>query len=321
MIMLLLLASQQLLISGSTLEYIKECMGGSENCDKCQGDCDNHNDCKGSLRCFFRRGFEPVPGCTGEGGTNDRSGMDVCYDATISGEPTPVPVSTSSPSSRGPRTPTVVATTSPPSQSPTREGPTIKYTQECSNGNRCERCKGDCDSDNDCRGALKCYYRSGFEPVPGCIGEGGSNDRAGMDVCYSTTDEPTVAPTIPPTVAPIPSPTSMPVVILTPTSLEFCQDSPLRFKTVLNNAFVTRNCTWAATRATNYRCGLVGVRETCPLTCNACNSCTDSPLRFKMNFNNTLMTRDCEWVKTKSTNWRCGAFGMNNTCRDTCGTC
>lgn len=33
-------------------------------------------------------------------------------------------------------------------------------------------CEGDCDDDNDCRGDLVCYFRDGFLPVPGCIGDG-----------------------------------------------------------------------------------------------------------------------------------------------------
>merc|ERR1712224_424121 len=44
-------------------------------------------------------------------------------------------------------------------------------------------CEGDCDSDADCRGTLKCFHRSGHEQVPGCeIGAPG--DDAGYDFCY-----------------------------------------------------------------------------------------------------------------------------------------
>ncbi len=43
-------------------------------CNECEGDCDNDNQCAGSLRCFQRDGAQNVPGC-GTGGT---SGWDYC---------------------------------------------------------------------------------------------------------------------------------------------------------------------------------------------------------------------------------------------------
>ena len=36
----------------------------------------------------------------------------------------------------------------------------------------CGECFGDCDTDNDCAGDLRCYQRFGFEAVPGCTGPG-----------------------------------------------------------------------------------------------------------------------------------------------------
>ena len=47
--------------------------------------------------------------------------------------------------------------------------------------------KGDCDSDDDCLGDLKCYQRDSADPgvVPGCTGEpSGSNDY-----CYDGTSQ------------------------------------------------------------------------------------------------------------------------------------
>ena len=41
---------------------------------KCQGDCDNDEECKGELVCFHRNGGEEVPGCEG----NDVSTVDYC---------------------------------------------------------------------------------------------------------------------------------------------------------------------------------------------------------------------------------------------------
>jgi hypothetical protein len=45
---------------------------------KCQGDCDLDSHCRGTLICFQRSRFEPVPGC--EGGRNDRTPSDYCVD-------------------------------------------------------------------------------------------------------------------------------------------------------------------------------------------------------------------------------------------------
>ena len=51
-------------------------------------------------------------------------------------------------------------------------------------------CEGDCDSDSDCAGDLKCFQRSGTEPVPGCKGTG----RTGSDYCYRATTATTPPP-------------------------------------------------------------------------------------------------------------------------------
>lgn len=44
----------------------------------CEGDCDKDSDCAGSLQCFQRNGFTPVPGCVGQGVSN----MDYCVETT-----------------------------------------------------------------------------------------------------------------------------------------------------------------------------------------------------------------------------------------------
>lgn len=48
----------------------------------------------------------------------------------------------------------------------------LVYQDECSEDNPCGFCRGDCDSDDDCEGSLKCYHRVGYEQVPFCTGEG-----------------------------------------------------------------------------------------------------------------------------------------------------
>lgn len=54
----------------------------------------------------------------------------------------------------------------------------------CTASNKCGKCEGDCDSDNDCAPGLKCFQRSkSSELVPGCEA-GGSGDVAAHDYCY-----------------------------------------------------------------------------------------------------------------------------------------
>ena len=52
------------------------CPTGRGMCGRCQGDCDTHADCSGSLQCFFRSGLAKIPGCNGLG----ESHKDYCYD-------------------------------------------------------------------------------------------------------------------------------------------------------------------------------------------------------------------------------------------------
>ena len=42
-------------------------------------------------------------------------------------------------------------------------------------------CQGDCDDDNDCKGELLCFQRSGYDEVPGCSGLG----RNHWDYCIA----------------------------------------------------------------------------------------------------------------------------------------
>jgi len=62
-------------------------------------------------------------------------------------------------------------------------------------------CQGDCDSNSDCFGDLVCFERSGYEPVPGCVGAGNN----GVDYCTAATPPPTPSPTV--SVEPTLSPT------------------------------------------------------------------------------------------------------------------
>jgi hypothetical protein len=44
-------------------------------CTVCEGDCDDDNDCGGTMKCFQRESLELVPGCSGVG----KRGWDYCY--------------------------------------------------------------------------------------------------------------------------------------------------------------------------------------------------------------------------------------------------
>jgi len=58
---------------------------------RCQGDCDDDDECAEGLLCLQRRGGEAVPGCTG--GEEEILGFDYCYDPTTF-SPTPAPTIT-----------------------------------------------------------------------------------------------------------------------------------------------------------------------------------------------------------------------------------
>ena len=45
-------------------------------------------------------------------------------------------------------------------------------------------CQGDCDTDADCEGNLRCFQRIGVEPIVGCIGKGQNR----QDYCFEPVD-------------------------------------------------------------------------------------------------------------------------------------
>ena len=59
----------------------------------------------------------------------------------------------------------------------------------------------------------------------------------------------------------------------------------------------------------------------CPETCGTCDVCEDSYFRFRVLYNGRRISRSCEWVAAKSTNLRCAAEGVPESCRYTCGEC
>lgn len=127
----------------------------SRPCRKCQGDCDNSDQCNGSLKCFQRSGNEAVPGCSGGDGSDTHS-KDFCFDPSDGGDDDDQPPGSNTINDLG---------------------------REYCDTHLCRRCQGDCDNDDQCEGNLKCFQRSGNEPVPGCSG-GEGEDTRGKDFCY-----------------------------------------------------------------------------------------------------------------------------------------
>ena len=140
---------------------------------KCQGDCDNDNQCIGSLICFQKNsgGSGIVPGSAGR----DTSNNDFCVDPADVGAPTGSP----------PTTPTAPAPTPSPTGSRTSlfsyggSPPTSVLPLGV--------CEGDCDSDADCRSGLMCLQRGvNAGPVPGCNGV----DNEATDYCFDRNYQP-----------------------------------------------------------------------------------------------------------------------------------
>jgi hypothetical protein len=97
-----------------------------------------------------------------------------------------------------------------------------------------------------------------------------------------------------------------------------CADSPYDFQVFIRGKLRFRSCHWAEKNATN-RCKKNSVSKACPMTCNTCFNCSDTPTSFKVpKANGGFMKKDCSWA-TKD---RCNKFdGLNDICRKTCGTC
>lgn len=97
-------------------------------------------------------------------GTEISSEMPSVLSTEISSE---VPTTTSS------EVPTITSTEAP-TLSPTPL-PALSYSNTCSPTTPCEKCVGDCLTDDDCVGELVCSQREGGEDVPGCSGSDSSS--------------------------------------------------------------------------------------------------------------------------------------------------
>mmetsp|Transcript_37708 Transcript_37708/g.91757 ORF Transcript_37708/g.91757 Transcript_37708/m.91757 type:complete len:656 (-) Transcript_37708:53-2020(-) len=196
--------------------------------NECEGSCSSTNDCNWGLNCFGRSGNEEVPGCKGEG----VSGANYCVlpaegELVLAGN-------NGSPSSAFPLQRCESDCDSDMQCSGTlvcmqRDGD--EPVEECSGtplptedycvsrptpnfliykyNNHIPKtvenfplavCVGDCDDDSECGEGLRCFQRSGDEPVPGCDGPGIS----GVDYCIVDEVPPTPSPVSRAPVAPVP---------------------------------------------------------------------------------------------------------------------
>jgi hypothetical protein len=127
---------------------------------QCQSDCDNDDECEGSLVCLQRSGDEPIPGCTGYN-RPQFFGLDFCVKAQSASSPSTAPVAAVVPAP-------ILSPPPPPSSDGQAEVlgnngfPAAVFPLK--------RCQSDCDSDNECEGDLICFHRTGNEAVPGCVG-------------------------------------------------------------------------------------------------------------------------------------------------------
>jgi hypothetical protein len=122
-------------------------VSNGELLNECEGDCDDDEDCNGHLKCFQKQHWEQTPGCfsnrnTGAGTYSD---YDYCYD------PIRFPYGTYKESV------------------PLKDDRTYTVLQKC---------QGDCYSDSDCDGNLRCWKTGKYDiktdhqlyqmEVPGC---------------------------------------------------------------------------------------------------------------------------------------------------------
>jgi len=105
-------------------------------------------------------------------------------------------------------------------------------------------------------------------------------------------------------------------------STSSCKDSTRKFYIDENTQKeAIRDCKWVARTKKKWKCkkedGAVATH--CPKTCERCNICEDSAVRFKMQNNGKF--RKCAWINAKNSDKRCAQIGDFYTCRETCGAC
>ncbi|CAB9514047.1 AAI [Seminavis robusta] len=107
--------------------------------------------------------------------------------APITAAPVTAPPITAAPITHAPITQPPItrppmAQFAPPTDPPVQQFVFLRYPT-CSPDAPCAVCQGDCDTNDDCVGALECFHRpqDDTSPIPGCSGVG----VAGRDYCYA----------------------------------------------------------------------------------------------------------------------------------------
>jgi len=167
------------------LKPVKDC-SEKEPCGRCEGRCQNSDECEGDLVCFEKDeglpGVDAVPGCLG----HDLSKSDWCTTSEA------ISKASQSPSFEPSSAPSLLPSSSP-SEMPTdlEVIPLVKPSRkDCGPSNPCGRCEGHCKRDTDCEEGLICFYKDsceeGVDCVPGCSG----SDQSLTDWCIvGTRDE------------------------------------------------------------------------------------------------------------------------------------
>lgn len=163
----------------------------------------------------------------------------------------------------------------------------------------------ECFAKNTCHAVGECSGGFCSDPVldkgTSCIDKDGLPGECNAKGRCKTTPMPTSSPSFGPTA---------------------CADSPYEFKIKKDDGTVIwKTCKYAQNNLD--RCNLNEVSEMCPLTCNACDVCTDSNSRFRVNIGGVQYKRKCKWTRRDEALIveRCKIEGMRATCRETCGQC
>lgn len=191
------------------------------------------------------------------------------------------------------------------------------------NGNQAAQIMTDLASHYDCNGGA--FFWVINDDTNGSWSETLSSVIAPNQGCSDDTVTPTAPTPTAPTPTP-PTPTAPTPTAPTPTnptpSPPTCVDSTYRFRTThpSTGKRMFKNCVWAATKSTNFRCTFDGVSSICPDTCARCDTCVDSSTRMRFLKDGKRITRDCGWTAVKP-NSRCKIDGMKLACRQTCNNC
>jgi len=124
---------------------VRDC-STSDTCERCEGHCQNDDECEGDLICTQKDGRGAnIPNCLGPLG-DDESLTEWCVNPEDIG-PTPAPVAR------------------PPTNG------FVLPVRNCEPGDKCARCEGHCSNDDECEDGLICHDK-GYKgsPIPGCEG-------------------------------------------------------------------------------------------------------------------------------------------------------